>query len=104
VLTCGECNVGFRKQKLLEFDPKNGRVVRRIPLGSRNPNALAVGAGSVWVVSQVDASVMQFNPKTGRIRTIAVGNPRTASICGIAATRNAVWVAVGHRYCEDSGG
>jgi DNA-binding SARP family transcriptional activator/streptogramin lyase len=104
VLTCGTCNIGARNQNLLEFDPKNGRVVRRIPLGSRNPNALAVGGGSVWVVSQVDASVMQFDPKTGRIRTIPVGNPRTASICGIAATRDAVWVAVGDRYCEDTVG
>ena len=104
VLTCGTCNIGVDNQKLLEFDPGTGRVVKRIPLGSRNPNALAVGAGSVWLVSQVDASVLQLDPKTRRIRTIPVGNPRTASICGIAATRDAVWVAVGDRYCEDTGG
>jgi DNA-binding SARP family transcriptional activator/streptogramin lyase len=103
VLNCGNCDTAADNQKLLEFDPKNGRVVKRIPLGSRNPNALAVGAGSVWLVSQVDASVMQFDPKRGRIRTIPVGNPRTASICGIAATRDAVWAAVGDRYCEDTG-
>src|SRR5437764_1965139 len=104
VLTFGTCNVGVANQKLLEFDPGTGRVVKRIPLGSRNPNALAVGAGSVWLVNQVDASVMQLDPKTRRIRTFPVGNPRTASICGIAATRDAVWVAVGDRYCEDTGG
>jgi streptogramin lyase len=103
-LTCGTCNIGVDNQKLLEFDPGTGRVVKRIPLGSRNPNALAVGAGSVWLVSQVNASVLQLDPKTGRIRTIPVGNPRTASICGIAATRDAVWAAVGDRYCEDTGG
>ena len=104
VLTCGTCNIGVDNQKLLEFDPGTGRVVKRIPLGSRNPNALAVGAGSVWLVSQVDASVLQLDPKTRRIRTIPVGNPRTASICGIAATRDAVWAAVGDRYCEDTVG
>jgi DNA-binding SARP family transcriptional activator/streptogramin lyase len=104
VLTCGTCNIGVDNQKLLEFDPGTGRVVKRIPLGSRNPNALAVGAGSVWLVNQVDAAVMQLDPKTRRIRTIPVGNPRTASICGIAASRDAVWVAVGNRYCEDTGG
>jgi streptogramin lyase len=104
VLTCGNCNQGQDTQKLLEFDPGKRKVVWRKPLGSRNPNALAVGAGSVWLVSQVDASVLQLDPKTRRIRTIPVGNPRTASTCGIAATRDAVWAAVGDRYCEDTGG
>jgi DNA-binding SARP family transcriptional activator/streptogramin lyase len=105
VLTCGSCNIGVDNQKLLEFDPDTGRVVKRIPLGSRNPNALAVGAGSVWVVNQVDASVTQRDPKTGQpVRTISVGNPKTAAICGIAAGRDALWVAVGDRYCEDTGG
>ncbi len=104
VLTCGTCNIGVDNQKLLEFDPEKGRVVKRIPLGSRNPNALAVGAGSVWLVNQVHASVMQLDPTTRRIRSIPVGNPRNAAICGIAASRDALWVAVGDRYCEDTGG
>jgi DNA-binding SARP family transcriptional activator/streptogramin lyase len=104
VLTCGTCNTGFDNQKLLEFDPKKGRVVRRISLGTRNPNALAVGAGSVWLVDQVHASLMQLDPKTHRIRTIPVGNPKNAALCGIAASRDALWVAVGNSFCEDSGG
>ena len=104
VLTCGNCNQGQDTQKLLEFDPGKRKVVWRKPLGTRNPNALAVGAGFVWLVSQVDAAVLQLDPKTRRIRTIPVGNPRTAAICGIAASRNAVWVAIGNRYCEDTGG
>jgi DNA-binding SARP family transcriptional activator/streptogramin lyase len=104
VLTCGNCNQGHDTQKLLEFDPDKRKVVWRKPLGTRNPNALAVGAGFVWIVSQVDASVLQLDPKTRRIRTIPVGNPRTATICGIATSRDAVWVAVGDRYCEDTGG
>jgi DNA-binding SARP family transcriptional activator len=103
VLTCGTCNLGGDSQKLLEFDPDKGKVVKRIPLGSRNPNALAVGAGFVWISSQVDASVLQLDPKTRRIvRTISVGEPRTAAICGIAASRDALWVAVGNRYCENT--
>jgi DNA-binding SARP family transcriptional activator/streptogramin lyase len=104
VLTCGNCNQGHDTQKLLEFDPGKREVVWRKPLGKRHPNTLAVGAGSVWLVSQVDASVLQLDPKTHRIRTIPVGNPRTAAICGIAAGRDALWVAVGDRYCEDTGG
>jgi hypothetical protein len=43
-------------QKLIEFDPHEGRVVKRIPLGARNHDALAVGAGSVWVVDQVKST------------------------------------------------
>ncbi|MFL5959710.1 MAG: BTAD domain-containing putative transcriptional regulator [Gaiellaceae bacterium] len=104
VLTCGNCNQERDTQKLLEFDPDKREVVWRKPLGKRNPNALAVGAGSVWLVSQVDASVLQLDPKTHRIRTIPVGNPRTAAICGIAAGSDALWVAVGDRYCGDTVG
>ena len=103
-LTCGHCNQGPGNdtQKLLEFDPNKRKVVKRIPLGSRNPNALAVGAGSIWLVNQVHASVMQLDPKTYKIRSIPVGNPKSAAICGIAASPSALWVAVGDRNCEDS--
>ena len=105
VLTCGTCNTGYDNQKLLEFDPDKRKIVKRIPLGSRNPNSLAVGAGFVWFANQADASVTQLDPKThGIVRTISVGNPSTAAICGIAATRDALWVAVGDRYCENTGG
>jgi hypothetical protein len=105
VLTCGMCNVGSDTQKLLAFDPRKRKVVERISMGSRNPNGLAVGAGSVWVANQVDASVTQLNPKTRRIvRTIRVGKPGSMAICGIAAGRDALWVAVGARYCESTGG
>ena len=104
VLTCGACNHGVHNQKLLEFDPDKWKVVKRIPLGQRNPNAVAFGGGFVWLASQVDASLLRIDPKTDRIRTVPVGNPRTAAICGIAATGDAVWLAVGNRYCESSGG
>jgi DNA-binding SARP family transcriptional activator/streptogramin lyase len=105
VLTCGNCNIGYDNQKLLEFDPDRGKIVKRIPLGSRNPNALAVGAGFVWFANQIDASVTQLDPKThGIVRSVSVGSPSTAAICGIAATRDALWVAVGDRYCENTGG
>jgi DNA-binding SARP family transcriptional activator len=103
VLNCGTCNGPTDNQRLLEFDPRKRRVVKRIPLGSRNPNALAVGAGSVWLVDQVHASLLQLNPETHRARTIPVGNPKNAAICAIAASRDALWVAIGNRNCEDSG-
>ena len=104
LLDCGNCNNGIDNQKLLEFDPSRGKVVERIPLGSRNPNALAVGAGSVWVVDQVHASLMQIDPKNLNRRTIPLGNPKNAAICAIAASHDALWVGVGNSHCEDSGG
>lgn len=103
VLNCGTCNGPVDNQQLFEFDPRKGRVVKRIPLSGRNANALAVGAGSVWVVDQVHASLVQLNPRTHRTRVIPVGNPRNAAICAVAGSRDALWVAIGNRYCEDSG-
>jgi DNA-binding SARP family transcriptional activator/streptogramin lyase len=103
VLTHGP-GPGIDNQQLLEFDPHKREVVNDIQLGSRKPNSLAVGAGSVWLTNQIDASVTQLDPRTGRIiRTIPVGEPRTAATCGIAATRDAVWVTVGDRHCVSSG-
>jgi DNA-binding SARP family transcriptional activator/streptogramin lyase len=100
VLTCGGCV----NQKLLEFDPQKEKVIGRFLVGNRNPDALAVGAGSVWLTDQIDASVAQINPKTLRIlRTIPIGKPGAEDICGIAATHDAVWVAVGDAPCEDTG-
>jgi streptogramin lyase len=103
VLNCGTCNGPVDNQKLFAFDPDKRRFVKRIPLGGRNANALAVGAGAVWVVDQVHASLVQFDPKTYRARVIPVGNPKNAAICAIAASRDALWVAVGNRFCEDGG-
>ena len=101
VLTCG-CN-GGPDQKVLEFDPEKGRVAKHFLVGTLSPNAaLAFGAGYVWLTDRANASVVRLDPRTRHIHTIPVGNPRTKAICGIAATRNAVWVAVGYHTCEDS--
>jgi DNA-binding SARP family transcriptional activator/streptogramin lyase len=97
-LTCESC----LHTKLLEFDPAKGRVVHTIVFGHQHPNALAVGAGSIWLTDQADA-VLQLNPKRPhRIRTIPIGNPKNMAVCAIAATRNAVWVTVGNTYCGDT--
>jgi DNA-binding SARP family transcriptional activator len=101
VLTCG-CNTGGPDQKVLEFDPEKGRVVKQFPVRTRPNATIAFGAGYVWLTDLATASVVRLDPRTRRIRTIRVGNPRTKALCGIAATRNAVWVAVGYHICEDS--
>jgi DNA-binding SARP family transcriptional activator/streptogramin lyase len=104
VLTCGTCDFVSADQRLLEIDPDTAQVIKRIPLPHRQQAFLAAGAGSVWLTDQSDDTVIQLNPKTGRIvRTIPVGRPQYASTCGIAATNDAVWVAIGDTYCDTIG-
>jgi hypothetical protein len=48
--------------------------------------------------------VIQLDPRSGRIiRTISVGSPDHAMVCGIAATNAAVWVTVGDANCDING-
>ena len=90
--------MGGEVQTLLKVDPGTLQVLKRIPLdrGSVRPLVetpfVAAGAGSVWVTSPDGSGVTQLDPKTGRIlRAIHLGKEDT---CGIAATNDAVWVAI----------
>jgi len=104
VVTCGICGEQGEDQRLLEIDPDTRQVIRRISLPHRAPAFLAAGAGSVWLTDQSVDSVIQLDPKTGRIvRTIPLGRPQYASTCGIAATNDAVWVSIGDSYCDTIG-
>jgi hypothetical protein len=103
VLMCGTCSLGGENHTLLKVDPDTRQVLKRIPLhrGTGGPvretSTVAAGAGSVWV-SGPDGSVWQL-PKTGRVlRAIHVGN-KDAITCGITATNDAVWVAIGDARC-----
>jgi DNA-binding SARP family transcriptional activator len=111
VLMCGTCNVLGGNQTLLKIDPDTRQVIKRIPMSGLHPAFLAAGAGSVWVASPLGpfaprtwvASVAQIDPHTNKIvRTIPLGG-RTMTPCGIAATRDAVWVAIGDTGCDTIG-
>ncbi len=104
VLMCGTCSLGGENRMLLKVDPDTRQVLKRIPLlrGTSGPvretQTVAAGAGSVWV-SGPDGTVWQLDPKSGRIlRAIHVGN-QDAITCGITATNDAVWVAIGDANC-----
>jgi DNA-binding SARP family transcriptional activator/streptogramin lyase len=104
VLMCGTCNEGGEVQTLLKVDPYTRQVLKRIPLDRqtvaplRETPTVAAGAGSVWVTAP-DGSMSQLDPKTGRIlRAIHMGNTE-ALTCGITATNDAVWVAIGDGHC-----
>jgi serine/threonine protein kinase/streptogramin lyase len=70
--------------------PSGDRVVRSVRAGS-SVDAVAVGAGSVWMLSPADGTVTRVDPKTGTIlKTFEVGpNP-----LDLVADENGVWVAV----------
>ena len=97
VLTCGQTD----QQQLIKVDPETHRIVKRTSVSNLDPASfLAVGAGSVWLAG---ASVSEIDPVTTKVvRTIPVGG-RTKTPCGIAATRDAVWVAVGDSFCDTIG-
>ena len=89
------------RQQLIKIDPETHRIVKRIPIPGLEPASfLAVGAGSVWLAGD---SVSEIDPGTNKVvRTIPLGG-RTKNLCGIAATQDAVWVAIGDSFCDTIG-
>ena len=86
---------------LLRIDPETQRILRRIRIvAAKEPVFVAVGDGFVWTANLEDFSVSQIDPKTSRVvRTIPLGS-YTQIPCGIATTRDAVWVTIGDAYCD----
>jgi len=85
---------------LVQIDPDLQRVVNQFPLADDEPEYLAVTSGAVWIGNGSDFSVSELNPTTGRpIRRIRLGSYARV-LCGIAATRDAIWVAVGDSWCD----
>jgi hypothetical protein len=69
------------------IDAKSDRVTKSIPVG-REPRALALGFGFVWVADYGDRTVTRVDPRTDSTVPIAVGGTPT----GIAVADGAVWV------------
>jgi len=85
---------------LVRVNPETGRVLHRLRMAAKEPLFVAAGAGSVWTANHGDFSVSQIDPRTDNVvRTIPLGS-YTRNLCGIAATRDAVWVTVGDAYCD----
>jgi YVTN family beta-propeller protein len=76
---------------VIRYDERTLRKQRTLHAG-KEPNAIAVGAGSVWVANEGDGSVSRIDPATdGVSQTIPVGAGPTALTVGDGA----VWVASG---------
>jgi YVTN family beta-propeller protein len=79
--------------QVTRIDPRTNRVIARIPVGS-GWGDFAFGFGSVWVTSFDTNIVSRIDPRTNRV----IARIATAGLApmGIAATKDAIWVANHH--------
>jgi serine/threonine-protein kinase len=77
----------------MKIDTGRRQVVQTVPVG-RNPDAMAVGGGAVWVANEGDGTVTRIDQSTGNVmdRAIQVGGSPKA----IAFAEGSVWVADSH--------
>jgi YVTN family beta-propeller protein len=71
------------------IDPQTNRVAAEIPVGAR-PDAIAFGAGSLWVANLDEQTVSRIDPRSQQ-RLGSISFPDTPT--GIAVTDGAVWAA-----------
>jgi YVTN family beta-propeller protein len=79
--------VPVRANSVAVIDPKDGRVIRDIPVG-RSPWDITAGFHALWVVNADDGTVSRIDPGTMRTAPIGVGGSPTA----ITAGDGSVWV------------
>jgi YVTN family beta-propeller protein len=73
------------------IDPGSNKVVDSAPVGV-DPEAVTVGADSVWVANTADQTVSRIDPKTHRaVATIPVGEYPS----DVAVVADSAWVALG---------
>src|SRR5439155_25015365 len=76
-----------RGNAVAEIDPSSNQVVGQVPVGAR-PDAIAYGAGGLWVANLDDETVSHVDPTTGEaVRAIPIGD----AVSGLSAGRNAIW-------------
>jgi YVTN family beta-propeller protein len=74
---------------LAAIDPNTNRVSSDTVVGN-TPTAVAVGAGSVWVLNSNEQTISRIDPGTGNVqRTIPAAEPASDIAVGLGA----VWVA-----------
>ena len=82
--------------KLLEVDPRSGRVIAAVTLNGR-PVAAAGSRGSIWCVTSLSAGaglLVRVDPPT---RTVVAHIPVHGTPTAVATGLGAVWVAVAER-------
>jgi DNA-binding SARP family transcriptional activator len=95
----GSVWVATSRGSLMRIDPKQLQIAHRIRMAAQQPTLLAVGAGFVWTTNHAGYSVSQIDPRSNKlVHTTTLGR-YDAIPCGIEATRDAVFVAVGETTC-----
>jgi peptide/nickel transport system substrate-binding protein len=79
---------GVDENAVGQIDSADAKLVAQYLVG-REPRALVVGAGSVWVADAEDGTVSRLEPSRNRIVTIPVGSDPVA----LAFGDRALWVA-----------
>lgn len=85
VMSCAE-------KMLYKIDANSGKVMAKIPTGVADPNgemSLAVGDGSVWLLSDSTGILLRINPETATVQATIRVQPH--SYCAAYAD-HAVWV------------
>ena len=79
---------------MARIDPAGTKVESYVGVG-RDPRAIAVGLGGVWVANAEDGTVDRLDPATGRLRgqPIGIGGD---DLSDIAIGSGSVWVADGN--------
>jgi YVTN family beta-propeller protein len=84
----GSLWVASQDNVVARLEAETGRLVARIRAVPK-PEALAVGAGGVWVAAATAATVARIDPRTNRVtRSIPIGGIPTA----VATGARSVWV------------
>jgi ABC-type branched-subunit amino acid transport system substrate-binding protein/streptogramin lyase len=85
--------------RLRKLDPRDGGVLETFDLGQPLED-VAVGGGSVWVVSGASAEVLQVDPRSGSIRAAIPisgrAGPTGPAPVAVAVGEGAVWVVNGN--------
>jgi ABC-type transport system substrate-binding protein/DNA-binding SARP family transcriptional activator/DNA-binding beta-propeller fold protein YncE len=74
--------------QLLLINPRSNQVTQAQDIGA-DPAGVAVAAGNVWVANTAERTITRFDPGTGAITPIPVGNGPVS----VAYGAGAVWVA-----------
>ncbi len=75
--------------QLLLVNPATNQITQQKELGG-SPAALAVGRGSVWIANADERSVTRFDPGSGNVTSVKVGD----APLGMAYGAGAAWAAV----------
>jgi streptogramin lyase len=78
--------------RILRVDPATNKIVATVPIDGQYPNAMATGAGSVWIANAGEGRILRIDPATNRISaTVRTG---ADNLLDVVVAYGSVW-AVG---------